>query len=134
MASILIIDDDEITRVILATMLGQLGHTVTEAAGGAKGVNLCSTCNFDLIFTDLIMPDRDGIEVIREIRQASSTVGIVAMSGEDITARTTNLRMARLLGANCVMQKPFTGPELTRILDESLAGTGRQNRESKGPQ
>jgi len=107
MARILIIDDNAPTRDILRQALERAGHEVVEASDGRGGIARQQTMPAEVIITDILMPDREGFEAIRELRRDFPTTGIIAMSGGGQIGCETLLTMAERLGAQRVFQKPF---------------------------
>jgi DNA-binding response OmpR family regulator len=107
MARILIIDDNAPTRDILRQALERAGHEVLEAADGRVGIARQRAMPAAVIITDLLMPDQEGLETIRELRRDFPTTGIIAMSGGGQIGYDTLLTMAERLGAQRVLQKPF---------------------------
>ena len=107
MARILIIDDHAPTRDILRQALERAGHEVVEASDGRGGIARQQTMPAEVIITDILMPDREGFEAIRELRRDFPTTGIIAMSGGGQIGCETLLTMAERLGAQRVFQKPF---------------------------
>lgn len=135
MASILLIDDDNLVRESLAMHLQDAGHDVVQAADGRAGIDAFRGGRFDLVITDLFMPEVEGIETIRLLRQDDVNVPIVAITGgPSLPAgpgqRSTPdyLRMARALGATDIVQKPFSLRQLLGLVDGCLAG----NRAASG--
>lgn len=121
MASILIIDDDDLLRRVLAKALGHAGHTVLQAADGAQGLDLFHASPVDVVLTDLIMPVQEGVETILQLRRDAPNVPIIAMSGGASNAELY-LEIAGKVGARRVLAKPFTPKELLVVIDEVLAG------------
>jgi len=120
MARILIIEDDDLLRSVIATALAQLGHTVLQANEGRMGCDLFRTSPSDLVLTDLIMPGQEGIETIMRLRHDYPGLPIVAMSGGSTRAKSY-LAMAAKFGVRRILSKPFTIAELTRTIAEALA-------------
>ena len=122
MAHILVIDDDEFFREILAQMLQKEGHKVTVSHDGAHALGLLNRIQPDLIITDILMPNMDGVEFIMELTKQSSNTPLIAMSGgrRSITS-AFNLESARLLGVKVTLAKPFAITALRTALDEALA-------------
>ena len=118
MARILIIDDDEDVRTMLCVTLAQAGHTVIEARNGKEGLELFQHANADLLITDIVMPEKEGLEVLMELRKKHPPVKIIAISGGDY------LHMAKLMGAAKVLAKPFSTNVLIEAFDELLPGGG----------
>jgi DNA-binding response OmpR family regulator len=118
MARILLIEDDSDLRLAVRTMLTQAGHDVTEAADGARGLEQFRADHFDLVVTDIIMPDKEGIQTIREIRELDPGARILAISG----GTQVYLTMARHLGACGALAKPFRRAELVEMVARCLSG------------
>ena len=119
MAHLLLIDDDSILREVLAMALVQAGHTVVQAADGRHGANFFRAAPADLVITDLVMPDREGLETIAELHREWPTLPIIAMSG-GATRSALYLAMANRLGARRTLAKPFAPRVLLRAIDELL--------------
>jgi len=108
MARILIIDDNVPTRDILRQALERVGHEVVEASDGRVGIEHQRTRPAEVIITDILMPGQEGFETIRELRRDFPTTGLIAMSGGGQIGCATLLAIAERLGAQCVLQKPFS--------------------------
>jgi CheY-like chemotaxis protein len=121
MAHILVIDDDEQFRAMLVQMLTQDGHQVTIAADGEEGLRLARKSAPELIITDILMPKKDGMDVMLELSRSHSRIPVIAVSGgrRCITAEF-NLDSAALLGARAVLAKPFTRADLRQALATAL--------------
>ncbi|HVS34615.1 MAG TPA: response regulator [Gemmataceae bacterium] len=120
MARILVIDDDEQLQRMLKLTLQVLGYDVDQAFDGKAGVTLCRTSPPDIVLTDILMPNQDGLETIRELRRACPDVKIIAMSGgsESLTGIDA-LPFAARFGARRVLYKPFNHKELSTALHEA---------------
>ncbi|MEO6393108.1 MAG: response regulator [Pyrinomonadaceae bacterium] len=116
MKTILIIDDDPEIRSLLHDVLTADGYQVLEAADGKQGLASYAHFQTDLIITDLVMPEKEGIETIVELRQKFPAVKIIVLSGSG----ATDLRMAKLLGADRAMSKPFDISDLLNSVKEVL--------------
>ncbi|AGX87297.1 response regulator [Candidatus Symbiobacter mobilis] len=125
MANILVIDDDEQFRAMLTQMLTQERHRVTAATDGKMGLELLSHFTPDLIITDILMPNKDGIELILELVHKGCTIPMIAISGgrRSIHAQF-NLDSATLMGVNATLTKPFTREDLRNAIRQVLAGSG----------
>jgi CheY-like chemotaxis protein len=132
MGSILIIDDEEDIRDALQIVLESVGHNVKVASNGNEAVELQRSEPADLIITDVIMPGKNGVDTIKEIRQEFPGVRIIAISGgggvqpteyvpEAITT-TAYLAAAKEAGADMVFTKPFERKDLIQAVDD-LFGT-----------
>jgi CheY-like chemotaxis protein len=106
MPQILIIDDEEQIRAVFREMLERFGYEVFEATNGEEGLRLQREKPADLIITDLIMPEKEGLETIRELRQEFPEVKIIAVSGGGRIGPAQYLDVAKKLGATCTLQKP----------------------------
>lgn len=121
MAKVLVIDDDATMRRLIHRTLANAGHEVVEAADGVQGMRMFLTEAPAVVITDLIMPDQEGIQTIREIRAAGSRAGIIAISGGGVGDGSLYLTLARELGANEVLPKPFRPAELIALVEKLLA-------------
>lgn len=119
MALILIIDDDDAIRSMLRLTLTQAGHTVIEACDGREGLKHLEDFGADLVITDLVMPGKEGLELMMEVRNSHSYVKFIAMSGQG-RRESDYLRVAKFLGANQVLAKPFTGEALMEAVAQVL--------------
>lgn len=124
MASILVIDDDEILCRLLANCLRAAGHAAQDATKGAKALHALSKCSFDWIVCDLFMPDMDGLEVIYEVRKRWPEVKIIAMSAGGWGGRLDMLPVAEEYGAIC-LRKPFPVDDLLALLEGYGVATPR---------
>lgn len=123
MARILVIDDEELIRETIRMKLEQSGHVVIEAANGVEGLRALEDGLFDLVVTDIIMPEQEGIETIRKIRHRDPQVAIIAISGGGRGRNYQFLDIAKKLGANEALPKPFTGSQLLALVETTLRGT-----------
>jgi CheY-like chemotaxis protein len=115
MPRILIIDDDIVTREILNEILEMEGYQVANAGDGKAGLKIHRENPFDLIITDIIMPEMEGLETIRELRRISPAVKIIAISGGGRLGPDGYLAMAEKMGANLTFDKPL---DPTRVATE----------------
>ncbi len=120
MAQILIIDDDDIIRRMLRLMLTKAGYTVLDAANGKEGLELFRNNDVDLVLTDLIMPEKEGIEMIVELRSDFPDVKIIAMSGGAQMGPEGYLQMADALGAQQTLKKPIARQDLLNAIEQLL--------------
>lgn len=120
MARILIIDDDDTLRGIIAKSLTHAGHTVSQANNGRKGVALFKSAPTDLVVTDLVMPEQEGMETIKILHAGFPHLPIIAMSG-GLDGSPLYLDLTRRLGARITLTKPFTLQQLKVAIDEILA-------------
>ncbi|MGA8180856.1 MAG: response regulator [Desulfobacterales bacterium] len=120
MARILIIDDEAIIRDLLKKILEREGYEIVTAFNGEEGLKIHRENPADLIITDLIMPGKEGIETIMELRRDFKDVKIIAMSGGGRIDPGTYLQMAKTLGAIKTIAKPFDRKELLKTIQELL--------------
>jgi CheY-like chemotaxis protein len=119
MASILIIDDEVSIRTFLRRILDEDGHSIREAADGHKGLTLYRDAPADVVITDLLMPERDGLEVTLALTREFLDARVIAITGA--TGDQNYLNVATLFGARRVIQKPFTPDEIRRAVRYTLA-------------
>ena len=117
MPLILIIDDEASIRNLLTKILNRAGYETICAADGKEGLKLQNQTPADLVITDLIMPEKDGIETIMELRKDFPDVKIIAMSGGGRIEPKTYLNIAKNLGATRSFKKPFDQKELLATID-----------------
>ncbi|MDY6952940.1 MAG: response regulator, partial [Thermodesulfobacteriota bacterium] len=117
-ARILVIDDDVQIRRMLRKLLEGTGYEVTEAPDGRQGISLYRQDPCDLVITDIIMPDKEGLETIRELRRDFPHVKIVAISGGGRASPDEYLHMAKSFGAKRTLAKPFDQKELLEAVQE----------------
>jgi len=108
----LVIDDDDFVRATIAAILESAGYDVIEASDGQQGLQQFLRNAVDLVITDILMPSKEGIETIVDIRQRDREVRIIAVSGGGNLGSGSVLHAARRLGADAVLSKPFTKDEL----------------------
>lgn len=122
---VLVIDDDELVRATLIDTLQTAGICVISAANGRIGVDLLETATVQAVVTDILMPDQEGLETIREIKRNHPSLGILAISGGGATGIDTQLlKFARELGADRTLPKPFSAGELVAAVRAILAEHG----------
>lgn len=109
---ILLVDDDDLSRGTIHQMLERAGHRVTSTASGSEALALFRADRPDLVVTDLIMPDTDGLELIQELRKLDPSARILAISGGGRVNANEYLTVARKFGAAAILAKPFSNQEL----------------------
>jgi CheY-like chemotaxis protein len=117
---ILLVDDDPSFRPMLAETLSRLGHDVVTATNGDEALALFREDAIDLVITDLIMPEREGLDVIRTLRRRAPNLKIIAMSGGGRNSPVTYLEIAKRLGAATVLAKPFSTEQLKSAIAEAM--------------
>lgn len=120
MARILIIDDDSSLRQMLQRHLNRQGHDTLTAENGLVGVQLFESDSFDLVITDIIMPEQEGLETISQLKNRNSQVGILVISGGGSITADEYLKLALALGADAALAKPFNLSELDRTVNDML--------------
>lgn len=118
---ILVVDDDLDVRNVVAINLTKLGHLVSLAADGREAVLEIAKTDFDVVITDVLMPEKDGLELIQELRRKGPSPRIVAMSGGGKSPSISYLELARRLGAHALLNKPFSSSELASAVDTALS-------------
>jgi YesN/AraC family two-component response regulator len=121
MAHILIIDDEPLARAILRGILTREGHSVVEAANGNDGISIFRVQPFDLVITDIIMPEKDGIQTIIELRRDYPGTRLIAISGGGRTRNLDFLKLALRYGAQKALAKPFSRDDLVEAIEAVLA-------------
>ena len=110
MATILIIDDEELVRTLLRSALEEAGYKVTEAINGRQGLELYRQRPADLVITDIVMPELNGLDMLLELTREFLHARVIAISGAE--GEKNVLDVAKLLGARQTFQKPFSMPHL----------------------
>lgn len=116
---ILLIDDEESFRGVIQQVLVNAGYEVVEASNGAEGIKYFHEKPADMIITDIIMPEKEGIETIIELKQAYPDVKLIAMSGGGWYGTEIDFDMAKKLGAR-TLDKPFALQELLDAIKELM--------------
>lgn len=117
---ILVFDDDPALRAVLIAVLRNAGFEAEGASDGAAGMALFRRQPADLVITDIVMPNQEGIETVRELRRLSPTVKIIAISDGGRTGSLNFLRIAKEFGADAALAKPFRNPELIDLVKQLL--------------
>lgn len=120
MARILVVEDDDMVRSMIVRSLAGTTHEVIEARNGKEALGLMAAFVPALVLLDIIMPEMDGFELIPVLRQQNPAVKILACSGGGQIAMNATLRTARLLGANCLLAKPFRLADLHAAIESLL--------------
>jgi len=123
MASILLVEDDDQLRTVLKELLTRSAYQVSEAPDGRGVCDMHRQHRYDLVITDLVMPDIDGLALIIELRRADRSVPIIAMSGSRQGRAEEYLRIARKLGAQLTLAKPFGSQEFLEAVCLALETT-----------
>ena len=121
MQRILIIDDERDVRDSVKGVLDLAGYEAVTAENATDALEQLGRTPTDLVITDIIMPEKEGIETIRDIRDACPGAKIIAISGGGRIGNTDFLRIARQLGASDVIAKPLDPDHFINIVRERLA-------------
>jgi DNA-binding NtrC family response regulator len=119
---ILIVDDDQSVCRLLAAILEDSGYTTAQAPNGREAMALLESRPFDLVITDLVMPEQEGIETIKLLRRDFPELKVIAMSG---AFGGDYLRIAGYLGAHQTLQKPISVDALLRAVGAALKPLSR---------
>ena len=123
MATILIIDDEPSIRSALARVLERQGHVVTQATDGRAALREAAGTQFELVITDIVMPEMDGIEVILQLAELCPGLPVVAISGGGLFPKELLLANADCLGAVTTLAKPFDIEEFVGAVNRALASS-----------
>jgi len=120
MAGILIVEDENDLREMLKVSLSRRKYTVLEASNGKDAIVHFKPAVTDLVITDLIMPEEDGLKVIMRLREIKPSIKIIAISGGGKAGPASYLNLAKALGADAVYSKPFSVNEMIKKIGEML--------------
>ena len=120
MARILLVDDDDHVRRPVQMNLTRTGHQVTEARNGREAMDIYRREQFDVVITDLIMPEQEGLETIQQLKRQNPKVKVIAISGGGRLSANNYLQLAERLGAQRTLAKPFTTEELVKAIAEVM--------------
>jgi len=128
MARILVIDDEEQIRTVLVKSLEHEGYQVMDAPNGKDGMEIIREEPFDLVVTDIVMPEKEGIEIIVELRQYFPETNVIAISGgaRNLKAEVV-LKTAKILGVHYTLFKPFEIEEFLDTVKHVLAREKKTN-------
>ena len=124
MSDILIVDDDCQVLDVLSEMLRLEGHSVETAENGLVAATRMEKQRFDLVITDLIMPEKEGLETIADMRNRGDNVPIIAISGGGRVGPMDYLETAKFIGADAALAKPFSRDEFISVVTELLDDRG----------
>lgn len=120
MNTILVIDDDSTIQMLFKQFLTQQGYRVLQAENGKLGMQILHDEQPDLIITDILMPEMDGLEILMAIRKTNNTVPIIAISGGMRLVHIDFLRQAKLFGARYAFEKPVSLEVLNKAVQQAL--------------
>ncbi len=121
MPGILLVDDEDIVRGLLKLLLTSSGYEVWEASDGNRVNELYERHRPDLVVLDIVMPDKEGLEIIKELRLIDPNARIIAMSGGGTGKAESYLLLAMKLGAKYTLSKPFRNEDFLRTVRMALA-------------
>ena len=116
MSKVLIIDNDPLLCETLKFAAEAAGHAVKLAQNGLEGIQVFEVFAPDVVVTDILMPEKEGMETIVELRRLNPDVPIIAMSGAAPAGNISFLRIAQKLGANHTLSKPFAMADFTAAI------------------
>ena len=119
MLKILVVDDDEQVRRLASAYLSAAGHEVRQASHGKEALSVLDEWPPDLLLTDIVMPEMEGLQLIRLVRRLHPAVRIIAMSGGAVENAGLYLKTAGRFGADAMLNKPFRLADLLRAVAEA---------------
>jgi DNA-binding NtrC family response regulator len=129
--SILVADDEDSIRSLLEHFLRHSGHTVVVVANAREACEVMARQVFDLVITDVLMPDGDGLDLITELKKKQPNARILAISGGGRYLEGSDyLKLAKGLGAHTAMMKPFTWQQLQDAMEVALSPQAEARPES----
>jgi CheY-like chemotaxis protein len=117
---ILVVDDEENVRDVTRLLLEMSGHAVVCVEDGHGALREIIAHPFDVVITDMLMPEMDGVELVNELKRRHSPLRIIAMSGGGHVPKESYLQIAHLSGAHAVLPKPFNREQLEQALRTAL--------------
>ena len=119
MFNILIVDDEDSVRKMVRSMLSNSGFNFHEATNGNEALKIFNDSDIDLIITDIVMPEKHGIDLIMELKKSRPELPVIAISGGGgVTGRFDYLEIAKVVGAVNILKKPFTADTLRGLVNE----------------
>jgi CheY-like chemotaxis protein len=125
---VLVIDDEDMIRDIIKAVLTDAGYQVAAAANGAEGLKRLHAQHFDLVITDILMPEKEGVETIIEIKKTRPETKIIAISGGGRANNLYPLKIAEKIGADKTLPKPFEPEELLKVVREVISAPPGQTQ------
>ena len=120
MPRILIVDDDPMQRALISKALAGGGHESLFAADGRAALELCQHTSVDLVVTDMVMPELDGLELLKALMEDHPKIPIIAISGTS----AEKLNKSARFGAHAILVKPLNPEDLLREIERALEGEG----------
>ena len=126
---ILLIEDDNCVRELLHQTLARAGYDVIPASDGDEGLDLYRNNKPDLVITDIVMPQKEGLQMILELRRADPDSKVIAMSGGGRYSNSDYLKLAKKFGARATLCKPFQREEILNAVREVLGTADSEFRD-----
>ena len=123
MAKILVIDDEKMQCALIERILQKEGHTVYTANSGNEGFQIADSKEIDLVFTDIVMPEMDGLDLLRILQSTNKDLPIVVISGDNLGK--TYFPDAYKLGAKACLEKPFSKSDILELVEQLVYATKR---------
>ncbi len=123
--TIVIADDDPLVREVYKAALEQRGHSVLLAEDGAGAIALVESRQIEIVLLDILMPRKEGLETLIELKRQFPGLTVFAMSGGTGRSKTDFLSIARKFGADGILRKPFEPQALFDLIDGREAGARR---------
>lgn len=120
MKKILLIDDEPTILSMMKKMVEKAGYNADMASNGVEAMELIENNSYDLVITDIIMPEKEGLEIISEIRKHHSSIKVIAISGGGRLSPEEYLQSAKYLGALKVLKKPFAQQDFLSAIKELI--------------
>lgn len=125
-AHILVIDDEDLVRDSIRETLVRAGYRATCAANGADGLKMLAAESIDIVITDILMPEKEGVETIIEIKKSRPGTPIIAISGGGRCKNLDPLKIANRIGADRTLPKPLNSRDLLSMVQEVTAEISRK--------
>lgn len=122
MHTILIADDDPVFREVTGLQLEMLGYKVVMATDGNEAIDRAAEQAFDLVVVDIHMPDKDGLELILELKEKYPSLQLLAVTAGSSAGRGDHLATARVFGAHGALRKPIMASDLEDMVGRLIAG------------
>lgn len=127
MATILVIDDNDGVRLTLHNVLEVAGYTVYSVNNAKKGLQTLSEVHVDLLVLDIVMPDKDGVEVMAVVRKSHPSLPVLCISGDSTRNTALYLHISQKMGARATLHKPFTMEVFLQVVSDCLSGVKNIN-------
>lgn len=124
---ILVIDDDELIRSLVKEVLSRNNYQIDEAENGKVGLQKCKSQEYDLIITDIVMPEMEGISLIQKLNEFHQGIPVIAMTGNAHGRMEEFLELSQQLGANAVLAKPLQIDEIISTVDSLLKNSDQSD-------